>query len=168
MPDSNPQPPPEFATKSEIYRKLGISRPTIDKYLALNGAPAPDEKGHYNMLAVLDWIRACGAKTAPTNEVADARQKKLLLECDKLTIIIEAERHALAVARGEYISKAEASDTLAPLMSELKTMLQQIFEVELPSQYRGKTTIEQAELNAAGVDRIIERIRTGTAKLRTD
>lgn len=165
MPDGNPQPPPEFATKIEIYRKLGISRPTIDKYLALDGAPLPNEQGRYNMLAVLDWIRACGARTAPTNEVADARQKKLLLECDKLTIIIEAERHALAVARGEYISKTEASETIAPLMAELKTMLQQVFEVELPSQYRGKTTIEQAELNAAGVDKIITRMRGGLARL---
>jgi hypothetical protein len=168
MPDGSPTPPSEFATKLDISKKIGVSRPTIDKYLAMEGAPKPNEDMRYNLLAVLDWIRECGAKSVPTNAVADARQKKLLLECDKLTIAIDQGRHALAVQRGEYISKAEASETLAPLMSELKSMLQQVFEVELPSQYRGKTAVEQAELNAAGVDRVIQRIREGTARLRVE
>jgi len=154
--------------KLDLSKKLEISRPTLDKYFAMEGAPKPDEDGRYEVVPTLDFIRSQSDKAAPTAGIAGARERKINLECEKLLLVIESEKLNISIAKGEHISKTDASAIITPLMTELGAMLRQKFEIELPSQYTGKTLIEREQLNAAAVDFIINRIRTGTRRLRED
>lgn len=154
--------------KLDLSKTLGCSRPTLDKYLNLPDAPKPDADGGYDVMQVVDYIRKKSKQALDSDETVDWRAKKLELECARLIVDVDAREHALAIERGEYISKTEASNILAPLMTELVTMLRQKFEMELPSQYTGKTLIEREQLNASAVDFIIERMKNGTERLRED
>ena len=154
--------------KLDLSRKLGSSRPTLDKYLNMEGAPKPDDKGRFEVVAVLDWVRTHGNKALDSQGVMDWRAKKLELECERLMVDVEMRQHALSVEKGEHISKEEASNIIVPLMLELSSLLRQKFEVELPTQYRGKSAVESGEMNAKAIDEIVARIKSGTKKLRVE
>lgn len=152
--------------KSSLAEKLGVSRPTLDKYLAMEGAPAEAEDKTYDAEAVAVHIQAniSTGQGAPhgkhpgTQEekgtLASLKIEKLSLECQKL-------RHALEVDRGDYIKKSEAGTTIVPLMQELANLMTQKFEMELPSRYVGRDAVDCAKLNADGVDFVIERFKRG-------
>ncbi len=143
--------------KLTLAEKLGISRPTLDKYLALEGAPQPDGENAYDveeMVAFLSKNARDVGGTGTGKSLNEWRAFKLELECQKL-------QHALEVDRGDYIEKAEAARTIVPIMAELGSLLTQTFEHELPSRCVGKDAIEISQLNAQAIDKIIKRFRTG-------
>lgn len=151
--------------KITLAEKLGVSRPTLDKYLEMDGAPGPDAEKTYDVEEVLKWVGAhaeqSGADITDKEKVPTLnnwRAMKLELECEKL-------RHLLEVERGDYISKREAAATILPLMTELDALIKQKYELELPSRYVGKDAVECAELNAAARDQINARFRQGVKPL---
>lgn len=152
--------------KITLASKLGVSRPTLDKYLHMEGAPQPDEKGTWDVEEVTTWIQAnareAGGGTSKDGKptLNDVRIEKLMLECTKL-------RNAIEVDRGDYIKKKEAARTIVPLMEELGALMTQIFENELPSRYVGRDAVDCAKLNADGCDKIVKRFREGV-KLFTE
>lgn len=150
--------------KITLAEKLGVSRPTLDKYLEMDGAPGPDAEKTYDVEEVLKWVGAHAEQSGANHRdgtkktLNDWRAEKLALECDKL-------RHLLEVERGDYISKREAAATVIPLMTELDALIKQKYELELPSRYVGKDAVECAELNAAARDQINARFRQGVKPL---
>lgn len=143
--------------KITLAEKLGISRPTLDKYLAYETAPQPDGDGAYDVEEMVSFLaknaRDVGG-TGTGKNLNEWRAFKLELECQKL-------QHAIEVERGDYIEKKEAARTIVPIMAELGSLLTQKFEMELPSRCVGKDSIEIAQLNAEAIDQIIKRFRTG-------
>lgn len=150
--------------KIALARKLHVSRPTLDKYLALGGAPRPNWRRTYDVAEVLKFIQAnarevgADAKNGNGSTYNEARTAKTLLEVEDLRLEMERKR-------GEFITKKEAAETIVPLMAELDGLMKQEFELTLPSQYVGKSAVECAELNAAARDRISARFRDGTRRL---
>lgn len=163
--------PPESTRlrKITLASKLGISRPTLDKYLGMVGAPEPDENGSYDVEAVAKFIEAnlatVGAphgKREPTTPASSEEKTTLSsLKIEKLSLECQKLRHALEVDRGDYISKREAAATIVPLMAELGSLLTQTFEMELPSRYVSKDAVDCAKLNADAIDKIIKRFKAG-------
>lgn len=150
--------------KLPLARKLGISRPTLDKYLAIEGAPAEGREKDYDVEDVLKWVEAnareIGKDASKDGEPTynEARTQKMLLEVENLRADIERKR-------GDWIAKKDAEATIIPLMAELGAMIKQEFELVLPSQYVGKTAVECAELNAGACDAIITRFRQGVRRM---
>lgn len=152
--------------KITLAEKLGVSRPTLDKFLAMEGAPEAAEDKTYDVEAVAKFIQANLGLTGPAHgkrEPSNGEEKQSLaaLKIEKLSLECQKLRHALEVDRGDYISKREAAQTIVPIMSELGTLLTQVFENELPSRYVGRDAVDCAALNAAAIDKVIKRFRTG-------
>jgi predicted DNA-binding transcriptional regulator AlpA len=143
--------------KITLASKLGVSRPTLDKYLHMEGAPKPGEDKAYDVEEVTKWITEHSGTVTSAGEkknLNDMRVEKLLLECEKL-------RHEIQVKKGEFISKREAADIIVPVMEELGAILTQTFEMELPSRYVGKDAVDCAKLNSDALDKVIARFKKG-------
>ena len=153
--------------KVGLCRRLDISRPTLDKYLTISGSPIPDHEGKWVLEEIADFISRHASKVLQPENSKQWKEEKLRLESERITIDIEARKDELARSRGEHISKSEIEKTIVPLMAELGSLLRQKFEVELPSQYRGKAVADCVELNAKAIDEIVERFRVGSEKFKT-
>ncbi len=152
--------------KITLADKLGISRPTLDKYLGMEGAPQEGADKCYDVEGVAKFIEENLPNKGPEHgkrEPSTGEEKKSLaaLKIEKLSLECAKLRHALEVDRGDYISKREAAETIVPIMSELGSLLTQVFENELPSRYVGKDAVDCAKLNADAIDKVIKRFRTG-------
>lgn len=146
--------------KVGLSKTLKLSRPTIDKFLKMPGAPVSDDGGLFDVVKVKEFIVANKRRGgAPiTTGLNSVQARKIALECEKL-------EHDMKMRRGEFIDTAEAKKTLAALALELDTLMQQKFEEELPSRYKGMTAMECAKLNASGRDAISRRFRHGVSKI---
>lgn len=154
--------------KIALADKLGVSRPTLDRYLAMEGAPTESGDKMYDVEAVAKFIQAnlpTGPGGPQGNLKGTAEEKLTLagLKIEKLSLECQKLRHAIEVDRGDYISKREAAAVIIPVMSELGSLLTQKFEMELPSRCVGKDAVEIAQLNAEGIDKVIKRFKTGMA-----
>jgi hypothetical protein len=158
MAKRGPHPEEGRQRKGALARALGISRPTLDKYLYNDGAPPQDENGTYDVEAVAKFIYTS------KNEEGSVKGKRYW-ESEKARLHCEQLAHNLAAQRGEYISKQEASKTIVPIMAELGLLLKQEFELVNPSKYVGKDRVECAEINAKSVDLVIRRFRSGVKDL---
>lgn len=157
---------PPRLRKITLAEKLDISRPTLDKYLEIEGAPQMDADKTYSVEEVAKWVEQhAGAMGAPLkrdgNQSRDGKPTLNELKAEKLTLECTKLRHAIEVERGDYISKKEAAATIIPLMQELDALIKQKYELELPSRYVGKDAVECAELNARARDQINLRFRQG-------
>ena len=149
----------ERLKKGALAERMGLSRPTLNKYLGMVGAPPPDGKGSYEVEAVLAWFSQHSevAGNAPRT-MQDWKIREVQLRCQKMEDQLQRDR-------GEYISKQAASKTIIPLMAELGELMRQKFILELPSRYRGHDQVECAEFNEHAIDAIVKRFREGSKEL---
>lgn len=128
----------------------------------MKGAPEPDEKMRFSYKAAIEWID----KNAPRAGAGGDEQKKLRTEL--LRVQLELAQIELATERGESMRKADFAPTISAFMTELTKNMVDIFEKEIPSKCHGLTTVEIAALNAAGIDRVLKRMKSGAAPLMED
>lgn len=146
--------PAKPLSKVKLAVKLGLSRTTLQKYLAQDGAPKANAAGLFDVAKVRAWIAEHSSANVEGSAMRDLRSRKLQLE-------IEAQEHELRRKRGESIYKAEIAPAIAAFNAELAINLKQKFEIELPQKYRGKNLVECQQINAAAVDFVMERLRAG-------
>lgn len=141
--------------RTQLSERLGFDRKTVSKYLAQDGAPKPDSKMRFSVEEVRKWIEKI-APRIPSNSEEYKNLKLAMLKMD-------AEEKALDLAerKKELVPKKDIEPTIAAFMSQLTTDLQAKFEHELPPKYEGKTTIEREQLNAAGIDWVLSRLKAG-------
>lgn len=144
-------------SKSSISSALGMPRYKLDKFLLMPDAPEADRKGFYNFAEVIKWIEL---KKNGGEKLTAMQEAKLRKEVANARIA-EAEAEQI---EGNLVRKSEVAKVLVPLVVELQQLLRQIFELEFPSRYQGKDQVQCAEINAAGVDRIIKRFKEGNSK----
>ncbi len=147
----------EWLKKTLLHKELGISRPTLDKYLYLPGAPKCNPKGQWNAEEVAGWIGKQQSEQKSTGKT-HWESEKARLHCQEI-------EHRLAVERGKYVEVAELSKTIVPLMSELGQLMKQEFELVNPSKYVGKDRIECQAINERSIDIVIRRFRSGVKDL---
>ena len=152
-------PAKERLHKAALAERIGVSRPTLNKYLGMAGAPEPDGKGCYPVEDVADWVsenaRSAGAQ--PTS-LSEWKIEEVKLRCEKM-------RDQLQRDRGEYVSKAEASRTIIPLMTEIGELIRQKFVLELPHRCVGKAQVDIEEICEKMRDEVIRRFREGAKDL---
>lgn len=150
----------ERLKKSALATRLGISRPSLNKYLRIAGAPAPDGKRAYSVEEMIGWLAQHGSigPAGDSDSIQHWKREEVKLRCKRM-------QDQMARDRGEYVSKAEASKTIIPLMAELGELMRQKFILELPSRYKGRDMIECQQMNEKAVDDIVKRFRQGAAEL---
>ena len=145
---------PETLSKSDLGRRLNISRQTIAKYLGMPGAPAADTRGCYDLAAVAGFIGTNAPRAGEAEGIRALRAEKLRLECARLA-------HELKVISGEIVPLSEIEPAIAKMMSQLTSDLQAKFEAEIPSKCAGKSVIEIKQLMAEAIDYVLTRLKHG-------
>lgn len=146
----------EWLTRSQIALRAGIDRETVSKYLGLAGAPKPDARMRFHYKRAMEWI----GKTAPRLSAGNNEEMRALRE-SLLRMDVEERAIELGVKKGQFIERAKIKPAIDAVMGKLTVDLQDVFERELPGKYKGRTSIECVELNAAAVDRVLKRMREG-------
>lgn len=146
--------------KKELAAELGISRVTLDDYLNRPDPPAPkpDNNQAYSVEDVAAYIAANSTKAAVSPAMRKMREARERIR-------LEREEMELAELRGQLIDKSMIAPAIAAVMTQLTTDLVDVFENELPTKYNGLSTVQCAELNASGVDRVLTRFKSGNAPL---
>lgn len=145
-------------TRSAIALRAHIDPGTIKKYLEMEGAPKPDENRKYSMKDTLAWIERNAPRIANNEEMRTLKESLLRME-------VEDRALELGKKKGQLIERAKIRPAIEAVMSKLTPDLQDVFERELPPKYKGRSTIECAELNAHGLDRVLRRMKEGWAAL---
>ncbi|MDE2232428.1 MAG: hypothetical protein KGJ95_10280, partial [Candidatus Omnitrophica bacterium] len=146
------------ARKLQLAALLHISRPTLDHYLSIPGAPTADDGRAYDVANVAAWV-AQHAKTAGASE--DGQK----FRTDKVRLEAEGLAFDLAVKRGEYFRRADAAPIVAGLASELVATLRQQFEQELPPRMVGKSLVEIQAIGAEGIDLVLRTFKRAAGSL---
>lgn len=145
--------------KGDLAAELGISRVTLDEYLNRTDPPPPkpDGDGAYSVEDTASYIAVNGVKavnSAEMRRLKEARER----------IRVEREELELAELRGRLIDKSKIEPQVALVCTTITTEMQRIFEQELPGKYTARM-VEDREINAAGVDRVIRAIKDALAPL---
>ena len=83
----------ERLKKAALAVRLEISRPTLDKYLGMVGAPAPDAAKAYCVEDVLAWLGEHGTKVGEDPQTMQQwKIREVQLRCQKMTDEIERRR----------------------------------------------------------------------------
>jgi hypothetical protein len=114
-------------TKNELARLIGISRPNLDGFLSLEGAPEKTDRG-WSISAVLEHIKK-NAATEKTLSKADPqfselKRRELLAKCSRLEFENEIDR-------GVYVHKQVFIEDLTRTFSAMKVELE-AFELLAP------------------------------------
>ncbi len=94
-----------YYTKAEAARRLKVSRPTLDKLLARQGAPSPNAAKRYSLDDLTRFIAAQNESSVDT--LRSARLVEVQLRCEKLRR--ELDRDAkLTVLRSDLEVRADS------------------------------------------------------------
>lgn len=146
-------------TRTQIALRAKIDRETVSKYLAMDGAPKPDGQMRYSYKAALAWIEKNAPRLASSSdEMRKIKESILRMEAEDMAI-------DLAVKRGRYVDKVTIEPTIAAFMAQLTDDMRTKFEQELPPKYERMTTVERQQSNAAAIDWVLTRIKSGAAPI---
>lgn len=106
--------------KAELHMELGVSRPTLDKYLSLENAPQPDDKKEYDVDEVRVFI---GGLSKRDHVAAVASESLFALKEREMRIKCERAEHALAVQKGKYLPVDKVKELYARYVFKAKGAL---------------------------------------------
>lgn len=123
----------KIRTKAELASRLGIARNTLDRFLAMPGAPDKSADG-YDLAAVTEFV-AENAKRESTaaaghKKIASLRAREISLRCDRLAL-------KLACERGELIEVAKVAQIMSRVLPPAALLLQRRLIDEWPSEVAG-------------------------------
>jgi hypothetical protein len=142
----------------DLAEILGVTRQTVHNWRSLPGAPVPDSGGRHQ---VPEWIRFrdnLGLKGGESSDEAAAKAEQIRLK-NKLL------KEELKKVRKENTPNEVFLTWLNNLSEEIRTILQQKLEHELPLLTLGKTELEIREAGKSLVDQIFEAFTLVTARI---
>lgn len=149
----------KWLNKTNLAKALDLSRPTLTGYLARKGAPRPNKARKYELEVCRKWAEKCASESAGPrtavvagSELSKLRERRLALEVE------EAERRA-KVAAGQLVHVDEIGPAISGMMAGLTADLISKFRDELPSKYKGRSVAECQEMNEAGIEWVLTRLR---------
>ena len=151
---------PTHFRKSALATELGISRVTLDAYLSRTEPPPPrpNKANEYSLEEVAAYIGGIKNEAGKVKGFTHYKTEKMKLECERIAL-------EMKVRRGEFVEQHEIAAQIVPLIAELDAMMEQQFVQVLPSRYKGKSSVECAELNRTAKDLITQRFRTGMKEI---
>jgi hypothetical protein len=150
-------------TKIELARRLKITRPTLDRYLSLEGAPRRTKSG-WNFEAVLAFLNhtAEGEATLSlrSDDIKGLRARELALKCEKL-------RQQIDIEGGRYLDAGEVCRTVFAIGDAQKRILRQKLEEEAPPRLEGLRAAEIKIRMCTIVDEVCRIFSEGAETYRT-
>jgi hypothetical protein len=145
-------------SRSQMALRAHMDRGTLAKYLAMEGAPKPDERELFSYTEVMAWIQRNAPTLASSEELRKLKESILRMEADDKAI-------DLAVKRGRLVDKMKIVPAVAAFNTQLTDDLRTKFEMELPPKYEGKSRIERQQMNADAIDWVLRRLKAGQHSL---
>jgi hypothetical protein len=140
-------------TRAQIALRCGHDREIVTKYLAMEGAPKPDEKMRFSYKEALAWIQAQSPRLgANAVEIQKMREAKMRLELESL-------EHDMRVKRGQYIDKSRIAAVFTVVNQSLTAKMRDVFEKEIPPRLEGRTQTERTTILAEGIDRVLKSLK---------
>jgi predicted DNA-binding transcriptional regulator AlpA len=150
--------------KKDLAARLGITRPTLDSYLNMKGAPRPKRGLHdYDEEEVAAWVKEnagsekTSAKVDP--QIKDLKARELKLKCERLEVQIKKEKD-------KYFER----DKLGPLLYNLSIHQRNVLqknERDLANIITGITPQQLAVLKES-TDRVCRIMREGIREFLTE
>lgn len=143
-----------ITTKIELAKAVGISRPSLDKYLSQPGAPTRTIDG-WSLEAVVDFIadsatrEATAASASP--RLRDLRAKEIGLRCERLRFRLDQERRL-------YVKRSDVSNAISRIVSECKNVLTVKLEQEYPAAVAGLEVVQARVYSKRLLDDIVTRL----------
>ena len=138
-----------YVTKAEAARRLSVSRPTLDRLLARQGAPSPNPAKRYSLDDLTRFIAAQGESSVDT--LRSARLVEVQLRCEKL-------RRELDRDAGLTILRADVDDLHGKLALNLKGLLYAKLEGELPAKCQGYDALALRRFGREMADELVGRL----------
>lgn len=133
-----------IVTLRALAAHFGLSAEGMRKILQRDGCPQKNPNGSYPVDAIRGFMRQRGLG----QRGRDPEKRKL--ELRRLQLDCERRELALAVSRGELVSRAEAQTICIRAITVMKEILYQKFECELPPIY-GTDPAHNAALNEGAI-----------------
>ncbi len=150
-------------TLVELARILGCSRPTLNLWRKMDGAPEPNSDSSHEVDAWRAFmedkdLRGYKGKRGPGAEAGvidnDLKARKLLAE-------IETKEAKLAIIRGESIPVEEVREFYGKRIAECISILRNRFENELPPILVGLEALDIKEKCGAVIDDVVDSFNRG-------
>ena len=138
-----------YVTKAEAARRLTVSRPTLDRLLARQGAPSPTAAKRYSLDDLTRFIAAQGESSVDT--LRSARLVEVQLRCEKL-------RRELDRDAGVTIPRVEVEALHGKLAVNLRSLLYFKLEEELPAKAAGYSALQLRIAGREMADELVGRL----------
>ena len=138
-----------YVTKAEAARRLSVSRPTLDRLLARQGAPSPTAAKRYSLDDLTRFIAAQGESSVDT--LRSARLVEVQLRGEKL-------RRELDRDAGVTIPRVEVEALHGKLALNLKGLLYAKLEGELPAKCQGYDALALRRFGREMADELVGRL----------
>ena len=141
-----------YVTKAEAARRLSVSRPTLDRLLARQGAPSPNPAKRYSLDDLTRFIAGQGESSVDT--LRSARLVEVQLRCEKL-------RRELDRDAGVTILRSAVDDLHGRLAAGVRSMLYDCLENRLPAACAGYSALQLRRYGQDLADEIVGRLAGG-------
>jgi hypothetical protein len=141
-----------YVTKAEAARRLTVSRPTLDRLLARQGAPSPTAAKRYSLDDLTRFIAAQSESSVDT--LRSARLVEVQLRCEKL-------RRELDRDAGVTIPRVEVEALHGKLAVNLRSLLYFKLEEELPAKAAGYSALQLRIAGREMADDLVSRLAQG-------
>jgi hypothetical protein len=121
-------------TKDALAERLDISRPTLDKYLSLSGAPKKIPGKGYDWEAVLKFVGehaesdAVSAKSS--EDIKSLKAKEIALRCERMRFGIDREKK-------KFVPRVDVAASIRRCLGPMASILEQKLANEYPSAVAG-------------------------------
>lgn len=145
--------------KVELAELLGITRQSVDNWLA-DGAPPARSNGKWPVNDWRAWMSANGKKSTKA-EKGEAALSKTALEARRLLLMNEKLEFEIAVLKGGYTKDEDVQKQAVEMYTELKKVLLALPDALAP-QVVGVSVPEAAKRLREAIDDALLRLHTGT------
>src|SRR5256885_11170964 len=135
--------PKTIKTKVELARALGISRPTLARFLAMEGAPVHEIGCGWNLQDVLTFVAGAASKESTLVKVLDDVRT---LKCRELELRCKRLQQKIDEADGKFLDKVKVESWVAGAAQKIKAVLMQKLTGELPPKLEGLRAVEIAQV----------------------
>ena len=147
--------------KRQLAKRLGVTRTTLDTYLAMDGAPKEETDRHEYRVKAVEMFIAEHASMSVGNE----RRTLNSIKARKLESDAQMAEMDLAIKRRDYIPVKEIEPAVAQFNAQLLADLETKFVHELPAKYKRMTELEAQEANKEGIVWVLTRLKTGQGEI---
>lgn len=149
---------------SELCEILGCSRPTLNQWRKMEGAPKPNRDSSWDVAAwrafmVAHELKGLRGQRGPGAETGGDEK----LKARKLLVEIETKEVKLAVLRGQSIPVEKVREHYGKRVGECISILRNRLENELPPLLVGKSAVQIREESARVIDEIVAAFNRGEA-----